>query len=328
MSTKRILTFVLIFLTLSLDYCTAQSDGKIVDFERDVAPILAKRCMQCHGGDNPKGGFSVEKGPDLQSYIEPGDLSNSSLWADYLMADATAPDSLMMPPLSEGGRLPVSELAVLRTWIEDGADLPEVYQLGTESPSIVKGTPAVPLNSSTQRIWAFIGYFHPAIVHLPLGLLLAGAIMALLSFILGKRTEDFAYFCLLIGAPFAVLSAVVGWSFANELGYPGWRVIPTSEEGQVIFNHRWAGTAVAFLSVPLVFIAWLACRRSDRRASYVWRVGLIVLAALIGWVGHEGGEMTHKGLYEKAFERLSGTKELEEDTLPQQPPNFRMRASF
>ncbi len=298
-----------------------------VDFFFDVAPIFSKRCFSCHGGDEPKGGFRIEDREALAALVVGKDLNNSTLWTDYLRADPNDPETMLMPPKSEGGPLSGVEMAVIRAWIEDGAQLPEAYHLGDSSTH--ENKPAAPeVTGPLGRAWAFVGYFHPAVVHFPLALLVAGGLGALLSFFIGVRAQDFAFYCLLLGALGAVAAATMGWSFATEQGYPSWRVLPSDEEGENFFIHRWMGVAVAVLSCLLLLIAAVSRRRQDARSSAAWRVGLMIIALLVGWVGHEGGELTYPGLFDKAFHRLNGTKEeVQETALPIPPPDFQMRAS-
>jgi hypothetical protein len=86
-----------------------------LDFDRDVAPILADRCLDCHSGVKPKGGldlsrkatvFAGKNGPAIVA-TKPDD---SSLWQRV--------DAGEMPPKKP---LPASEKAILKRWIESGA---------------------------------------------------------------------------------------------------------------------------------------------------------------------------------------------------------------
>ena len=96
--------------------------------------------------------------------MEPGDLENSSLWADYLISED---EEMLMPPAAHENPLTGSELAALKLWIEEGAAWsdPEV---------VVAVVPAEPIakKSKPMRIAAFAGLFHPAVVHFPVALLL------------------------------------------------------------------------------------------------------------------------------------------------------------
>lgn len=97
------------------------ADSEAIDFESEVRPILASRCLKCHGGDDPEGGLNLA---DRQSAIDsgaivPGHPDDSSL----LQRVTTSDPSERMPP--EGKPLEAQQLATLRRWVESGADWPQ-----------------------------------------------------------------------------------------------------------------------------------------------------------------------------------------------------------
>ena len=57
--------------------------------------------------------------------LKPEDVESSSLFVDYLTIDD---EDMLMPPESHGGPLKPGELALIRVWIEEGANWPEDYQ--------------------------------------------------------------------------------------------------------------------------------------------------------------------------------------------------------
>jgi hypothetical protein len=93
-------------------------------FEKQVRPILAARCFECHSGQiaKPKGGLRLDsrssalKGGDTGPAVVPGKLKES------LLVDAINYGELyQMPPKS---RLPAEEIAALTKWVEMGAPWP------------------------------------------------------------------------------------------------------------------------------------------------------------------------------------------------------------
>ncbi len=110
------------------------------------------------------------------------------------MADPSAADSMVMPPAAKG-RLAPAELALLRTWIEEGAE----WNASPPQPLLANDAPVEKLGW-VQRAWQFQGYFHPAVVHFPIALISIAAASLVFSFFAGKRAEDFAKYCLVIGA--------------------------------------------------------------------------------------------------------------------------------
>ncbi|HEY2414701.1 MAG TPA: DUF1553 domain-containing protein [Pirellulaceae bacterium] len=87
-----------------------------LDFDRQVAPILAGRCMECHSGAEPKGKLDLTSaaktfaGGESGSAIEAGKPSASNLW-QRIVADE-------MPPKHP---LPAGEREIIRQWIAAGA---------------------------------------------------------------------------------------------------------------------------------------------------------------------------------------------------------------
>jgi len=91
-----------------------------VDFEREIAPLLAKRCLSCHAGDASKGQLdltrreSALRGGESGPAIVPKSLKDSPLW-QRVEADE-------MPPKNP---LPNREKKLLSAWIERGAAWPD-----------------------------------------------------------------------------------------------------------------------------------------------------------------------------------------------------------
>lgn len=283
---------------------TPGSNSGLVDFQRDVAPLLAKRCLECHGPKQAKNDFRTDDPEILMGYIEAGDSSNSSLVNDYLIT--SDPDSLM-PPASHGGPLPTAEIALLKLWIDEGAIWPAgatVVAAGEagESKPVPAADKLIPSSLAT-RLWAFQGFFHPATVHFPIALLLVGALAAAGSYLPGwTSAEPIAKYCLFFGAIFAVVACFMGWSFATERGYGSW----TETDGE-IFWHRWSGIILAIFSVILMLLSWKSNRSGSTK--HIWKLGMLLAAVIVGLVGHQGGELTYgKAMYDRAFEYLLGEK--------------------
>jgi len=279
-----------------------KSGSGLVDFQRDVAPLLAKRCLECHGPKQAKNDFRVDDSEILMGYIEAGDSGNSSLVTDYLIT--ADPDSLM-PPASHGGPLPTADIALLKLWIDEGAVWPSgatvvaASEAGQSKP--VPAANKVMPSSLAARLWAFQGFFHPATVHFPIALLLLGALAAVGSYLPGwTSAEPIAKFCLFFGAIFAVVACFMGWSFATERGYGNW----TATDGE-IFWHRWSGIILAIFSVVLMLLSWKSNRSGNTK--HIWKLGMLLAAVIVGLVGHQGGELTYgKAMYDRAFEYLLG----------------------
>jgi len=279
-------------------------EGHLVQFERDIVPILQNRCLSCHGPDDAKNDFRVDDPDHMMDYIEAGDWESSTMYVDYLTIDD--PD-MLMPPASHGGPLSAAELALIRVWIDEGAEWPEGVLVGGEPLKVVADVAPVPL-SLPRRIWAFQGFFHPATVHFPIALLLVGALFVVLGWKWPAVGTQVPLACLLLGAATSIVASVMGWSFAVERGYGSWAKIDFDSE---FFWHRWSGVVVSIVSTGLALVAIRAVRRNSETLTRIWKVGLLVVAGMVGAVGHQGGELNYgSDFYPRAVRILLGTNEI------------------
>ncbi len=91
-------------------------------FDKDILPVIQRRCTECHGKDKQKGKLrldsfaELQKGADGESVVTAGKAGESSLLVRISLPDS---DDERMPP--KGNRLsdPVNEL--IKRWIEQGA---------------------------------------------------------------------------------------------------------------------------------------------------------------------------------------------------------------
>ena len=96
-----------------------------VDFARDVKPIFDTACVKCHGKGKDKGGFSLEtratflKGGDSGAPVAAGQSAGSLL---IELVSGFDPDTVMP---KKGSKLKDEQVAVLRAWIDQGAQWPE-----------------------------------------------------------------------------------------------------------------------------------------------------------------------------------------------------------
>ncbi len=117
-------------LLLPLLFSAAQEppgavDQQPVDYQRQVRPILAKRCLACHGGDESTREAELQLQlrddatrlrDDEYRVIEPGNAEASELI--FRVQDNLDP----MPPKKTGHKLTAEEIEVLTRWINEGAE--------------------------------------------------------------------------------------------------------------------------------------------------------------------------------------------------------------
>lgn len=97
-----------------------------VDFVKQVKPLLEGSCTHCHGAKEDKGDFrmhtleDLKKGNENGPGLTPGDPSKSAIYTTLVL---DVEDDMVMPPKKEG-LLEKTQVEVIKTWIEQGADWP------------------------------------------------------------------------------------------------------------------------------------------------------------------------------------------------------------
>src|SRR5579883_1354710 len=106
-------------LGIALFPTVASADEPERLFREQVAPVLEKRCLHCHGAETHKGGLSLSsragllRGGESGPAVVPG-KPDESLLLD--MVEGDAPEMLQKDrPLSK------EQVAGLRRWVEQGA---------------------------------------------------------------------------------------------------------------------------------------------------------------------------------------------------------------
>ena len=119
-----LLRLVLLSVVLS-----GSANADDINFNRDIRPILADRCFQCHGPveknregnlrlDRPDGEDGAMRTHDGSTAIKPKDLKASEIWNRITTHD----EDKQMPP-ADSGKQPLSakEQALFKQWILQGA---------------------------------------------------------------------------------------------------------------------------------------------------------------------------------------------------------------
>ncbi|PHS13222.1 MAG: hypothetical protein COA78_07265 [Blastopirellula sp.] len=127
---RAVLTFCLILLINATTFAETPSadDAKKVDFIKQVRPILRKHCYSCHSDDEQESGLRLDlkqsafTGGDNGVAIIPGKAAESRLILALTDEDE---DIGIMPPEGEGKPLEAAEIAILKTWVNSGANWPD-----------------------------------------------------------------------------------------------------------------------------------------------------------------------------------------------------------
>lgn len=98
------------------------SDEKL-RFNRDIRPILSEKCFHCHGPDSKtrEAGLRLDtfEGAIEEGAIQPGKAELSEVIARIVSTD---PTELMPPPKSKVPGVTSEEVAMLKRWIDEGAE--------------------------------------------------------------------------------------------------------------------------------------------------------------------------------------------------------------
>lgn len=139
---------------------TSQEPGK-VDFRRDVQPLLRQYCIGCHGPAQQMNSFRLDRRRDAMrggtvAMIAPGNSQGSRFYL-RLIGTQYGPQ---MPPT---GALRPEQIAVLKAWIDHGAEWPD--DASGEEPSTPPDPEATPimkaLRDGDQRTFKKLAIQHP-----------------------------------------------------------------------------------------------------------------------------------------------------------------------
>lgn len=234
------------------------------------------------------------------SYVIEEDAASSDLYTVLVDED----EEVHMPPLKVGRPLAEADIELVKAWINAGAIWPD------ELESEWKVVP-LPEAGDSDLPYRAVGSVHPAVVHLPIGLLVASGLFAFLSLRGNFVMSDCAYYCLWLGAIGAVFACASGWYFSHyhPHGYESVDEIgDILDQNSKMFWHRITGLGATVFAVILALFA-ASSRNKDPDDGFVWKLAVMLLAVAIGFVGHKGGELTYgedhfkdiQALYESFF---------------------------
>jgi len=131
-----------VLLLVAPVFALGQTDGDLVDFGRQIRPLLADKCFQCHGLDeelretefrmDTKQGLFEELDSGEQAIV-PGVLEDSVIYQRLVSED----EDEHMPPLDFHKQMKPEEIDLIKKWIEQGAKWQQHWSLITpERPAV------------------------------------------------------------------------------------------------------------------------------------------------------------------------------------------------
>jgi mono/diheme cytochrome c family protein len=129
----------------------ATAGGQEIDYAREIQPLLAKRCVACHGPGTQEGGLRLDDRATAVAALDSGKhaIVPSKPEASEMLARITSSDpDIRMPP--EGPRLSDAQVDLLRRWIAEGAEWKEHWAFRPLA------RPAVPAVDAANPIDSFI----------------------------------------------------------------------------------------------------------------------------------------------------------------------------
>lgn len=254
-----------------------------------VFELFENKCIDCHGAHlaKPKGKFGyvmdlkrVAANPD---YVVPGNPGKSELFR-------TVDEDEMPGKNSKCGPATVAEKLALRHWIQIGApaSLPEkllarqkeLTAPGAENQAAKK--PVEATDSFLAKLLRWIGNFHAASTHFPIGLLVAAVLSEALA--LWSRKEVWlscTRFLVLVGTAGALGTATLGWLNAH----PGVTALYQF--------HKWLGTGSAVWALLCAGCAvFFECKEGSPERNRL-RGALLIGALIISVTGFLGGAITY-----------------------------------
>lgn len=130
----RLLCVMVLFL------CSLKAEEKL-NFSYQIRPILSKYCFACHGPDKAKGKLRLDVHEGIKKATKAGNAAESELIQRILTDD----EEDVMPPHETGKKLKDHELALLKRWINEGAQFGEHWSFQPVKK------PAVPKVKSSQK---------------------------------------------------------------------------------------------------------------------------------------------------------------------------------
>ena len=141
----------------SLAAADSFSPDQIEFFEKEIRPVLAENCYDCHGGHKHENGLRVDlrsallRGSDYGKVVEPGNPAASKL----IKAIQHAPGVEAMP--KKGDKLKPAQIAALEKWVQMGLPWPAEKEVVHEKTDPMQHWAFQPVRKTDGGIDALVG---------------------------------------------------------------------------------------------------------------------------------------------------------------------------
>jgi uncharacterized membrane protein len=151
---------------------------------------------------------------------------------------------------------------------------------------ILVGLLLIPITGKVENTFVmFMGRFHPLILHIPIGALIALFFMEVINLYRPKLNLDSACNLLLWFSVFSIIPAVIaGFLLASSGSY----------NDNTLASHQWFGW---FTALTCVWLLVLRQRKASKKGANLYKVFLFVNVVLLSLAGHYGGSLTHGSTY-------------------------------
>ncbi len=139
---------------LALPHCAVLAQSPDEFFEAKVRPLLADRCLKCHGETKPKAGLRLDARIRVLTGGESGPAASPGKPGESLIVQAVKyQDEPKMPP---SGKLSDDEIATISKWVEIGLPWPDAKPDPTTAGSAATpiGLP-YPIRDEQRKFWSF-----------------------------------------------------------------------------------------------------------------------------------------------------------------------------
>ena len=116
--------------------------GQVIEFDRDIRPILSEHCFTCHGPDagKLKAGLRMDRKESVFSRLESGTtpvVAGKLVESELIRRIAAENRDEVMPPPDEGKALTKKQIDTLTRWVLEGAKWTDHWSFETiKKPSI------------------------------------------------------------------------------------------------------------------------------------------------------------------------------------------------